>query len=130
MSLRSVVSDMKPLAKPAGMYKHRRLMRGEDEAVDGQFAGGFVPIVDAHGADDGGSRHRGDVLGLALVAVPGADEALAIIGDGIEALHAGKVEVVDEAQFAAIVGSQASGHQDRFGGLGFGRHYGVIRSGA
>ena len=91
-------------------------MRGEHETVDGQVAGGFVPVVDADRADDGCSRHGGHVLGFALVAVPGADEALSIVGDGVKALHAVEVEVVDEAQLAAIVGSQASGQQDRFGG--------------
>jgi hypothetical protein len=46
-----------------------------------------------------------------LVSVPGADEAQTMIADGVEALHARKIEFVDEADLSTIVNGKVTGKQ-------------------
>ena len=75
----------------------------------GMDARRLVPVVDADGADERRTGDDGHVLRFAPVRVPRAHEPGPMVADRVEALHAGKVEIVDEPDFAAIVDGESAG---------------------
>ena len=86
-----------------GHVKDRRRLLRQDEAVDAKIARGLFPVVDLDAADEEGAARSGAVFGFMLVPVPGADKTRTVVRHGVEPLHVGKPEVVDETDAAAVV---------------------------
>ena len=76
--------------------------------------GRVVPVVNLDRPDQCRALDDHHVLGLFPVSVPGADKAATVILHGVEALDALEVEIVDEADLAAVIDRQVALDQTRF----------------